>query len=543
MLSGARLLRNFSRRRRLVPDDGKTLASFFGDKGLPLGDDDGVDTVPYVEVDGQGRRVLIETYGCQMNVADTDAVASILHGSGYEAAETEAEADVILINTCAIRENAESKVWNRLRHLRAVKDGPSSAAKRKKGGAPARPELVVGVLGCMAERLKERLMEEEQIVDLVVGPDQYRTLPRLLGLGMAGRRSVNVVLSADETYSDITPVRRVDQVQAFVSITRGCSHACTYCIVPHTRGIRERSRPRDSIVSAVDELVDQGVREVMLLGQNVNNYADVSTPSDRPAMADGFSSFAKPAGHGVSFTELLDVLSARHPGTRFRFTSPHPKNFPTVLIDLIAERDNICKSIHVPVQSGSTSMLERMGRGYSRDAFLRLIDEIRSRCGPSVALSTDVIAGFCGETEEEHRETVSLMDQVAFDQAFMFAYSMREKTKAHRRLVDDVPEAVKNARLQEIIDTYRAGLARRNMLLDGTKQLVLVEGPAKRNPETDMQGRSDGNRKVIFTVPDGTSVNVGDFVVATVQNDPTRAVSALRGSLVGSSSIADFFAK
>ena len=366
----------------------------------------------------------------------------------------------------------------------------------------------VGVLGCMAERLKERLLEEES-VDFVVGPDAYRDIGRLVNtVSSTGQKEANTQLSLEETYADIAPVRETDAASAFVSIMRGCNNMCSYCIVPFTRG-RERSRDLESIKAEVRELIAQGVKEICLLGQNVNGYHDISEESalkyphkDKYQAADGFDNLFKGKikdKPGARFADLLSEMADLDPELRIRFTSPHPKDFPDDVLTLIAERPNICSSLHLPAQSGSTSMLERMRRGYSREAYLHLVDKARAII-PGVTISTDMIAGFCGETEDEHKDTVSIMEKVQYDQAFLFAYSLRDKTHADRNLEDDVPEEVKLRRLQEIIEVYRRHLQENAQKELHKQHLVLVEGPSTKS-KVDAPywtGRTDGNKRVVF---------------------------------------------
>lgn len=475
--------------------------------------------VPYLDHDpsqyGEGRKVFIESYGCQMNFADTEIVYSILLKSGYAKTENVDEADIIFLNTCAIRDHAEHKIWSRLGQLRAVKQ------KEKKN-------LIVGVLGCMAERLKEQLLEREKLVDLVAGPDAYRDLPRLLTTVEHGDKALNVILSQDETYADITPVRvNSNGVSAYVSIMRGCNNMCTYCIVPFTRG-RERSRPVASIVEEIRQLSQQGFKEVILLGQNVNSYNDMSELQSMDDLkeveyAKGFKTVYKKPKVGLTFTHLMDQVSQVDPEMRVRFTSPHPKDFPDDLLHLIKERPNLCASLHIPAQSGSTENLERMRRGYTREAYIELIHRIREIL-PDVTISSDFISGFCGETHHDHLDTISLMELVEYDQAFMFAYSMREKTPAHRRLKDDVPEEIKKQRLAEVIDTFMRILKQKNQKEIGKRYLVLVEGTSKRSPD-EWLSRNDGNKKVVFNnskVPDlkgegSYEVGRGDYVLVEIE--------------------------
>ncbi len=416
-----------------------------------------------------------------MNFADSEIVNAILLEKGMNQV-TEAElADIILVNTCSIRENAETKVWNRLKEFRGLK------AQNK--------SLTVGVLGCMAERIKDQIIEEEQLVDIVVGPDAYRDIPRLIEEVEDGRKAVNVLLSLEETYADIAPVRTTGNgVSAFVSIMRGCDNMCSFCVVPFTRG-RERSRPLESILNEIRQLSDQGYKEVTLLGQNVNSYKD--------------------GNH--TFSTLMDKASLLDPEMRFRFSSPHPKDFPDELLYLIAERPNLCNYIHIPAQAGSDSMLERMRRPYTRDQYLQLIEKMKGII-PGLSLSTDIIAGFCGETEEEHQQTLSLMREVEYDLAYMFAYSERERTLAYRKFEDDVPEEVKKRRLSEIISQQMSIQHRRNHDEIGHRHVVLVEGTSKRS-EQQMSGRTDTNKIAVF---DRNDFEKGDYVEVEI----TGATSA-----------------
>ncbi|NXT23383.1 CK5P1 protein, partial [Syrrhaptes paradoxus] len=449
--------------------------------------------------------VYLETYGCQMNVNDTEIAWAVLQRNGYTRTKEPAEADVILLVTCSVREKAEQAIWNRLRHLKALK------ARRQQAGLPLR----IGILGCMAERLKEEILHREKLVDIVAGPDAYRDLPRLLAVAESGQQAANVLLSLDETYADILPVQTsAGGTTAFVSIMRGCDNMCSYCIVPFTRG-RERSRPIASILQEVQMLSDQGVKEVTLLGQNVNSFRDMSEvqfqSAAAPALSRGFSTVYKAKAGGLRFAHLLDQVSRIDPEMRIRFTSPHPKDFPDEAIELsvmlspdcpsqvlqlIQERHNICKQLHLPAQSGSTRVLEAMRRGYTREAYLELVHHVRDSI-PGVSLSSDFIAGFCGETEEDHQQTVSLLREVCYNVGFLFAYSMRQKTRAYHRLRDDVPADVKKRRLEELIAVFREEAARANEAMVGRSQLVLVEGPSKRSA-SELCGRNDGNIKVIF---------------------------------------------
>lgn len=442
------------------------------------------------------KRFYIETYGCQMNFADSEVVNSILMKEGMEPVQEAEKADVIFVNTCSIRENAETRVWNRLKEFRSLK-------KEKQ-------HLTVGVLGCMAERIRDRIIDQEQLVDMVVGPDAYRDIPNLLAEVEDGRKAVNVLLSLEETYADITPVRTSGNgVTAFVSIMRGCDNMCAFCVVPFTRG-RERSRPMSSILHEISELRKQGYKEVTLLGQNVNSYKYEE----------------------IDFTRLMDEASRANPEIRFRFSSPHPKDFPEPLLHLIAERPNLCNYIHIPAQAGSDTTLERMRRPYTREQYLKLIERMREII-PGVSLSTDIITGFCDETEEEHRDTLSLMKIVEYDLAYMFAYSERERTLAHRKYEDNVPEEVKKRRLSEIIQQQMEIQKKNNQKEIGRTHLVLVEGESKRSSE-QLSGRSDTNKMVVF---DRKKYRKGDYVEVEI-TDCTSAT--LIGTPIRKSTIHEF---
>ena len=440
-----------------------------------------------------------------MNTSDSEIVESILQSAGMRRAADPSSASIIAVNTCAIRENAEDKVWQRLFYFRALRSPSPHSKHRRSSPSPPPSRPLVVVLGCMAERLKDRLLDHGGLVDIVVGPDAYRDLPRLIdsvspsSSSPSSPTAMNVQLSLDETYADITPVRASSSsLSAYVSIMRGCDNLCSYCVVPFTRG-HERSRPPLSIVDEVRQLSAAGYKEVTLLGQNVNSYNhthDHRLAPTRAARTAGFVNISRRPMAEFDFTDLLDAVSRVDPEMRVRYTSPHPKDVPTEMLQLIRERPNLCKQIHLPAQSGSSSVLQRMRRGYTREAYLRLISEVRELL-PSASVSTDIIAGFCGETEEEHRYTVSLMEEVAYDQAFMFAYSEREKTHAHRTMRDDVPQDVKLRRLQEVIDTFHSSIRQRNQSLVGSVQLLLVEGPHRRFVN-HLVGRTDGNRQAAF---------------------------------------------
>jgi tRNA-2-methylthio-N6-dimethylallyladenosine synthase len=442
------------------------------------------------------RYVYLETYGCQMNVSDSEIVAAVLKENGYGLTDDSRKADVVLLNTCAIRENAEQKVRRRLGELRAQ--------KRKYN-----PGLRLGVLGCMAERLRTKLLDEEQLVDLVVGPDAYRDLPRLLDEAEeTGQAAVNVQLSREETYADIAPVRYDSNgISAFVSIMRGCDNMCSFCVVPFTRG-RERSRPAESIVREVEQLVEQGYREVTLLGQNVNSYR------------------YEKEGRTIGFADLVYTVSLISPDLRIRYSTSHPKDCSDELLHVHRERSNVCNYIHLPVQHGNTDVLRRMRRTYTRDEYLDLIERAR-KIVPGISLSTDVIAGFCGETEDEHRDTLSLMELVRYDQAYMFMYSERPDTYAARKYVDDVPEETKKRRLAEIIDLQTRISLENNRKEIGTIHQVLVEGPSKRS-DAQFAGRTDTNKVVVF---DRNGAEKGQYLNVRI-TDATSAT--LKGEIVAS---------
>ncbi|KAH8548275.1 tRNA-I(6)A37 thiotransferase enzyme MiaB [Umbelopsis sp. PMI_123] len=495
------------------------------------------DQVPYLNVIGpsldRGRKFYIEVYGCQMNVNDTEILNSILTNSGYVRTSTIEDANVVFLVTCAIRENAESRIWERLKFLRHYR------TKVNKETPP-----MVGVLGCMAERLKSKLLEQDRLVDIVCGPDAYRSIPHLISLAETKDGVANVMLSADETYADVMPMRLdKNSVSGWVSVMRGCNNMCSFCIVPFTRG-NERSRPIETILNEVRYLSEQGVKEVTLLGQNVNSYRDTSettvygTDIGTQLSNSGFNTIYKRKAGGVRFTELLDRVSLINPEMRIRFTSPHPKDFPVDLLHLISERPNICNSVHLPIQSGSTSMIGRMRRGYSREAYLELVDTMR-KIIPNVWISSDFIVGFCDETEQEHRDTVTLMEEVGYDMAFMFAYSMREKTHAHRKYVDNVPEDVKARRLNEIIQTFHKVAQAKTKLMIGSKQHVLVESdvPKVKNGVTSLfSGHTDGGHKV-FLEGDVSGIQKGDYVTIKVRD--ASSVS-LRGEVLKKQTIGEF---
>lgn len=409
-------------------------------------------------------KLYIETYGCQMNVNDSEIVAALLQNQGYGITVEPAEADLIFINTCSIRDNAEQRVRGRLDVFRQYK---------KK-----RPELVVGVIGCMAERLKEQLLVEEQTVDMVVGPDAYRDLPQLIHMAGAGQKAVNVQLSREETYADIQPVRLdPGKVSAFVSIMRGCNNMCAYCVVPYTRG-GERSRDPQTILKEISSLEKEQYREITLLGQNVNSYR------------------WNHDGEDIDFPDLMASIARQFPGMRIRFSTSHPKDLSDKLLETIAAYPNLCRHIHLPVQSGSSRLLKEMKRGYSREEYMKRIESIR-RILPEASLSTDIIAGFCGETEADHHETLSLMEWAGYDFAFMFKYSERPGTYAARKLNDDVPEEIKTKRLNEIIHLQNKLSAASKKRDIGRIFEVLAEGTSKRS-DKELFGRTSQNKVVVF---------------------------------------------
>lgn len=444
-------------------------------------------------------KLYLESYGCQMNFSDSEIVASVMAENGYATTRDIAEADVILINTCAIREGAEQRVRKRLTEMKSLKQ--------------AKKHLMVGVLGCMAERLKDKFLEEEKLVDLVVGPDAYRDLPALVERTEGGSRSMNVLLSLEETYADISPVRLGGNgILAYVSIMRGCDNMCSFCVVPFTRG-RERSRDPESIIRETRELFEAGYREVTLLGQNVDSYLWFGGgPKKEFAKLTEEEKAAR-----VDFAQLLRMVAEVDPLLRVRFSTSHPRDLTDEVLEAMAAYPNICKYIHLPVQSGNTRILGVMNRGYSREWYMDRIEAMR-RIMPDCAVSTDIITGFCTETEEEHRDTVSLMEWTGFDYAYMFSYSERPKTLAERKYADDIPEDVKNRRLTEVINLQRRLSHESNLRDLGKTFEVLVEGPSKKT-EDDFSGRNSQNKVVVF--PRGNAKK-GDYVMVKI-NDCTSA--------------------
>ncbi|WP_420318772.1 tRNA (N6-isopentenyl adenosine(37)-C2)-methylthiotransferase MiaB [Ekhidna sp.] len=446
------------------------------------------------------RKLYIESYGCQMNFSDSEIVTSILKKEGFGTTSSPEHADVILINTCSIREKAEQTVRNRLNYFRGIK-------KHNR-------EVTVGVLGCMAERLKSKLLEEEKIVDLVLGPDAYRDLPKLVKQAEDGTKGINTFLSREETYADISPVRlNSNGVSAFISIMRGCDNMCSFCVVPFTRG-RERSRDPHSIVLEAQDLFDKGYREVTLLGQNVDSYKWSAEENNKARLnkKDDVSEV-------VNFANLIEMVAKVHPDLRVRFSTSHPKDITDEVLYTMKKYENICNYIHLPAQSGNSRVLELMNRTYDREWYINRVDAIRNILGHECGISSDMIAGFCSETEEEHKDTLSLMDYVKYDFSYMFFYSERPGTLAAKKYEDDIPLEVKKRRLQEIIDKQSEISLERNKLDIGKQFTVLVEGTSKKSDDK-MKGRNSANKVIIFEgdVPKGSyvTVKVTDCTPATL---------------------------
>ena len=438
----------------------------------------------------ESKKLFIETYGCQMNVADSEVVASVMKVAGYEVTDNLDDADAVFLNTCSIRDNAEQKILNRLEFFHSL--------RRK------RPHLLVGVLGCMAERVKENLITHHH-VDLVAGPDAYLSLPHLIAAAEAGEKAIDVELSTTETYRDIIPSRICgNHISGFVSIMRGCNNFCTYCIVPYTRG-RERSRDVESILREVADLAAKGYKEVTLLGQNVNSYR-----------------FERPDGTVVTFPELLRTVARSAPGMRIRFTTSHPKDMSDETLHVIAEEPNVCRHIHLPVQSGSTRILKLMNRKYDREWYLERVEAIR-RIIPDCGLSTDIFSGFHSEREEDHQLSLSLMEECKYDSAFMFKYSERPGTYASKRLPDDVPEEVKVRRLNEIIALQNRLSAESNARCVGRTYEVLVEGVSKRSRD-QLFGRTEQNRVVVF---DRGTHHIGDLVQVRITESSSATLKGV----------------
>ena len=488
-----------------------------------------------LEKKGDGKKLYIESYGCQMNFADSEIVASILSETGFETTGDYQNADVIFINTCSIRENAEQRVRNRLSQF--------GVEKRRN------PKLVVGVLGCMAERLKAKFLEEEKLVDVVVGPDAYRDLPKLINQVEDGHKAVNVILSREETYADVSPVRlNTNGITAFVTIMRGCDNMCSFCVVPFTRG-RERSRDPFSIINEARELFENGYREVTLLGQNVDSYLWSSEKAPKKVTDDAAddmntltgdallealsnktdlpSALIKEHSEGsVNFAQLLAMVAEIHPDLRVRFSTSHPKDITDEVLYTIAKYDNICNYIHLPVQSGNSRILALMNRTYTREWYMNRIDAIR-RIIPGCAISSDIIAGFCTETEEEHQDTLSIMHYARYNFAYTFSYSERPGTLAARKYKDDVPEDVKARRLAEIFKKQQEDSLACLEEFVGKTVKVLIEGFSKKS-DKEYRGRNDENAMVVFPVTD--TVKPGQYANVYIE----RCTSAtLIGSVVG----------
>lgn len=437
------------------------------------------------------RNLYIETYGCAMNLADSEVMASIMAGNGFKTVDNALDADVVFLNTCAVRDNAESRIWGRLRELKHQK---------KKN-----PGMIVGVMGCMAERLKSTLLEQEKLVDIVVGPDAYRDIPKLIEQVEEGQKAVNVLLSREETYAEITPVRLSSNgVNAFVSIMRGCDNMCSFCVVPFTRG-RERSREPESIIKEAAELFNQGYREVTLLGQNVDSYKwDSSTP----------------LGVTINFAQLLEKVALISPELRIRFSSSHPKDITDDVIYTMKKHENICNYIHFPLQAGNSRILKLMNRTYNREWFIQRLNKIRELI-PDCGISTDIIVGFCSETEEEFQDTYKLFEEAQFDFAYMYAYSERPGTLAAKKYADDIPADVKSRRLAEIIALQNKLSTENNKKDIGKTYKVLIEGFSKKSSK-DFKGRNDQNKTVIFPVSDG--YKKGDYVNVFIESTTTTSL-------------------
>lgn len=456
--------------------------------GLIAGDLKNYGTMNITSIDI--KKLYIETYGCQMNVSDSEVVSAILQKENYQITDKPEEADLILINTCSIRDNAEIRVKGRLENLRIHK-------KNNKN-------LKIGVLGCMAERIKDKILEDDPSVDLVVGPDAYRDLPKLLEVVSGGTKGVNTILSLEETYADISPVRLDENnVSAFVSIMRGCNNLCAYCVVPYTRG-RERSRDPETILREVKELIQQGYKEVTLLGQNVNSYLWKEDNTD--------------------FPDLLEKVAMLSPVLRVRYSTSHPKDLSDKLIQVMSKYDTICKNVHLPIQSGSNNVLERMKRKYTRESYLQKISAIR-KAMPEVSVSTDIITGFCGETEDDHLDTLNLMKEVGYDFAFMFKYSERPGTFAAKKYADDIPEETKTRRLNEIIELQNQLSLESKQKDIGEVFEVLIEGRSKKSSE-ELFGRTSQNKVVVFPK---MHFKTGDYVQVKITDCSS---ATLKGSAI-----------
>src|SRR5574343_1277358 len=461
--------------------------------------------------EGNQKKLFIESYGCQMNFSDSEIVASILSEQGYNTTQNLEEADLVLVNTCSIRDKAEQTVRKRLQEYNAIKK--------------INPTMKVGVLGCMAERMKEKILDEEKIVDMVVGPDAYKDIPNLLKEVEEGRDAINVILSKEETYGDIQPVRLSSNgVSAFVSITRGCDNMCTFCVVPFTRG-RERSREPESILKEIQDLWNNGFKEITLLGQNVDSYLWYGGGLKK----DFVKATEMQKATAVDFAQLLDMCATQFPKMRFRFSTSNPQDMHIEVIETMAKHHNICKYIHLPVQSGSTRILKEMNRQHTREEYLTLVDKIYEII-PEISLSKDMIAGFTTETEEEHKDTLSFKEHCKYDFGFMFAYTERPGTLAARKLEDDIPDEVKNRRLNEIIDLQQKMALERTKRFVGQVVEVLIEKDSKRS-NLHWSGRNSQNTVVVF--PKG-NYKPGDFVNVKITDCTT---ATLIGEAVGYSEI------
>ncbi len=451
------------------------------------------------------KKLYIESYGCQMNFSDSEIVASILTKEGYGTTRNVEEADLVLLNTCSIRDKAEQTVRHRLTNFHKMKAN--------------KPDMKIGVLGCMAERLKSKLLDEEKLVDMVVGPDAYRDLPNLVKEIDSGRKAVNVILSKEETYGDVSPVRLGQNgVTAFVSITRGCDNMCTFCVVPFTRG-RERSRNPQTILEEVRDLDGKGYKEITLLGQNVDSYLwyGGGLKKDFDKASEGAKASA------VDFAQLLALVAEAVPGMRIRFSTSNPQDMSDNVLHAIAKYDNICKYIHLPVQSGSSRILKLMNRGHNREEYMALVDRIKTII-PGCGISQDIITGFPTETEEDHHETLSLMEYVGYDYGYMFYYSERPNTYAERKMEDDIPMDVKKRRLNEIIQVQRRLSAESNQKHLGKVEEVLIEGTSKKS-DTEWYGRTTYNHVVVF--PKGDE-KAGDFVNVKIEDCTTATLLGTR---------------
>jgi tRNA-2-methylthio-N6-dimethylallyladenosine synthase len=454
---------------------------------------------------GKDRKMYIESYGCQMNFSDSEIVTSVMKANGFDTTDDFRAADVIFLNTCSIREKAEQTVRKRLAEFNSL--------KKKK------PGLTIGVLGCMAERLKEKFLEEEKVVDIVVGPDAYRDLPNLVQQSDEGQKAVNTFLSREETYADIAPVRlNSNGVSAFVSIMRGCDNMCSFCVVPFTRG-RERSRDPHSIIKEVQDLLDQGYKEVTLLGQNVDSYKWSPEQNNKARLEKQEKSGDEV--EIINFANLLKMVAEVSPVLRVRFSTSHPKDITDEVLHTIKAHENICNYIHLPVQSGNSRVLELMNRTYTREWYMNRVDAIRKIIGQECGISSDMITGFCSETEDEHQETLTMMDYVKYDFSYMFFYSERPGTLAEKKYEDDIPLIVKKRRLAEVIEKQQVHALERNKLDLNKVHKVLIEGTSKRSQE-HLQGRNTANKVVIF--PKGNHEK-GQYVNVLVENCTTATLT------------------